>query len=239
MTNDNASSLTTLYGMASPNVRKITIMLAEVQQNYDFHHIDVFRGGQFEPEFEALNPNRKVPVLVDHISHNHEPIVIIESAAILIYLAEKHGSFLPQSEPARTIVLQWLMVQSSNIGPLLGQFNHFSFVAREGNDYAYERYQREARRLYQLLENRLKEHPYLGGSDYSIADIATYPWTLYLERHGFNKAEFPNLDLWQQQIIKRPAVIAGMKAIEAIEQADASALKLASEQDRNRFFGKI
>lgn len=228
-----------LYGMASPNVRKITIMLAEIGLPYTFRHIDVFRGGQFEPDFQRLNPNRKVPVLVDCRFDRQSPTVIFESAAILIYLAEQFDIFLPKIEPARSSVIQWLMIQGCNVGPLLGQFNHFTFAAREGNDYAFERYQREAARLYRLLDTRLEEVPFLAGVDYTIADVATYPWALYLERHGFSWADFPHLDAWRWRIAARPAVETGMQAIEQAEAQDATALAAATPQDWGRFFGKV
>lgn len=239
MTDDASEPMIELYGMASPNVRKITIMLTEIGQAYRFRHIDVFRGGQFATDFQQLNPNRKVPVLVNHRSGGNAPIVIFESAAILIYLAEQFDTLLPNKEPARTSVIQWLMIQACNVGPLLGQFNHFAFAAREGNDYAFERYQREAERLYRLLDDRLGQVPYLGGMDYSIADVATYPWTLYLERHGFGWTTFPHLDTWRQRIAARPAVVKGMRAVEQAEAADALAFEAASPQDRDRFFGRL
>lgn len=239
MTDHVGRSTIELYGMASPNVRKITIMLAEIGQAYSFRHIDVFRGGQFEADFQRLNPNRKVPVLVDHRSGSEAPIVIFESAAILIYLAEQFSALLPKCQPARTLVLQWVMIQACNVGPLLGQFNHFNFAARDGNDYAFERYQREAKRLYRLLDERLEQGLYLGGADYSIADVATYPWALYLERHGFCWDEFPYLNAWRERIAARPAVVAGMQAVEQAEAKDAVAFETATPRDRDRFFGKL
>ncbi|WP_176593405.1 glutathione S-transferase family protein [Sphingobium sp. EM0848] len=239
MTNGGNHPPVELYGMASPNVRKITIMLAEIGQPYGFRRIDVFRGGQFEPDFQRLNPNRKVPVLVDYRADKNSPTVIFESAAILIYLAEQSGALLPTSEPARTAVFQWLMIQACNVGPLMGQFNHFAFVAREGNDYAFERYRREAERLYRLLDERLEHRPYLAGEEYSIADVASYPWALYLECHGFEWNAFPHLDAWRHRIAVRPAVEAGLQAVEQAEAADAVAFEAATAQDRDRFFGKI
>ena len=239
MSNNCEQPAFALYGMASPNVRKITIMLAEVEQPFRFHHIDVFRGGQFTSAFERLNPNRKVPVLVDHRSDSTAPTVIFESAAILIYLAEQFSVLLPRAGTARTATLQWLMIQACNMGPLLGQLNHFQFAAREGNDYAFTRYHREAERLYRLLDDRLAQHPYLGGDASSIADIATYPWTLYLERHGFEAEAVPHLDTWRQTIAERPAVMKGLQAIARVETADAAAFEAATQHERARFFGKV
>jgi GSH-dependent disulfide-bond oxidoreductase len=239
MNDDADQSAIELYGMASPNVCKITIMLAELGEAYRFRHIDVFRGGQFAADFHQLNPNRKVPVLVDRRFGSVGSRVIFESGAILIYLAEHSGSLLPNEEPARTSVIQWLMIQACNVGPLPGQFNHFAFAAREDNDYALERYRREAERLYHLLDDRLRLVSYLGGADYSIADIATYPWTLYLVRHGFAWAAFPHLDAWRQRIAARPAVVEGMRALEPAEATDARAFEEATPEDRDRFFGRL
>ena len=228
-----------LYGMGSPNVRKVAIMLAEVGAAYSFRHVDVFRAEQFDPAFEKLNPNRKVPVLIDHDTVAASPVTIFESGAILIYLAEKYGSFLPSAEPERSRVLQWLMIQTCNIGPMLGQLNHFQFVAREGNDYSWSRYHRESERLYALLDGRLASVPYLAGLEYSIADIATYPWALYLEKHGFRAEDYPALSAWRERVAARPAVGAGMAAIERATAGDATALATANPRDLDRFFGRV
>jgi len=227
-----------LYGMGSPNVRKITIMLEELGSPYDFRYVEVFRSGQFAPDFHRLNPNRKVPVLVDHGAGEGESAVIFESSAILIYLAEQSGRFLPSVEPARAVTLEWLMIQACNVGPLLGQLNHFMFVAGEGNDYAFDRYRREARRLYRLLDERLEVTPYLAGDSYSIADIATLPWSHYLERHGFETGDFPHLKAWRERLGNRAGVKRGMAAILDAERADAVALRSANPADLDRFFGR-
>lgn len=233
---DGKAPTVELYGMASPNVRKITIMLEEVGRSYAFRHVDVFRSGQFSPSFRALNPNGKVPVLVDH--ERGEPVVIFESAAILIYLAERHAALLPQDEPARTHTLQWLMIQSANVGPLLGQLNHFQLVAPPTSDYALARYRREGERLYRLLDERLANQSYLAGPAYSIADIATYPWALYLEKHGLQPLDFPHLAAWRETVGARPTVRRGMQAIQPAEGIDAEAYRDASPADLDRFFGR-
>lgn len=227
----------TLYGMASPNVRKITIMLAELEQQYNFHHVNVFRGDQFTSEFLQRNPNNKVPVLEYEMAGNQSKVIIFESAAILIHLAEQFGQFLPKTEPHRSHVIQWLMIQACNMGPMMGQLNHFSFAARQGNDYAFSRYHREANRIYRLIDERLAQVDYLGGDEFSIADIATYPWSLYLERHGFERDQFKHICAWQKRISGRPGVISGMKAIEPSEVVDEAAFTSASDRDRDRFFG--
>jgi GSH-dependent disulfide-bond oxidoreductase len=233
---DGQTSKVELYGMGSPNVRKISIMLEEVGQPYVFHHVEVFRSGQFSPAFRGLNPNGKVPVLVDR--SRGEPIVIFESAAILIYLAEKHGAFLARQEPARSHTLQWLMIQACNVGPLLGQLNHFLLAAPTASDYALERYRREGERLYRLLDQRLATQDNLAGAAYSIADIATYPWALYLERHGFAPEDYPHLAAWREKVGARPAVRRGMDAIRPAESADAEAYRTAAPADLDRFFGR-
>jgi GST-like protein len=227
-----------LYGMGSPNVRKIAIMLEEIGAPYNFRRVDVFQSGQFAPAFTQLNPNRKVPVIVDHEAAGGAPVTIFESGAILIYLAEKYRALLPAGEPQRSTVLQWLMIQTSNIGPLLGQLNHFTFGARAGNDYAYGRYHREAKRLYTLLDQRLATSANLGGDAYSIADIATYPWSLYLEKHRFDAADFPALSAWRDNVGARPAVQRGFATIAKIEKLDQEAMATASAEDLDRFFGR-
>lgn len=224
--------------MASPNVRKVTIMLEELGLAYAFRHVAVFRAGQFEADFLALNPNGKVPVLVDRTAPSQPPVIRFESAAILIYLAEQHGQLLPADEPERGVVLQWLMIQACNVGPMLGQLNHFQFAARDGNDYAFDRYRTESARLYRLIDQRLATHAHLAGDTYSIADIATFPWMAYLEKHGFDAGDFPHLSAWRDRIGARPGVQRGLAAILEAEAIDAEALRTASPGDMDRFFGR-
>jgi GST-like protein len=228
-----------LYGMGSPNVRKIAIMLEEIGAPYTFRRVDVFQSGQFTPEFTQLNPNRKVPVIVDHGETGAAPVTVFESGAILIYLAEKYRMLLPAGEPQRSTVLQWLMIQTSNVGPLLGQLNHFTFGARAGNDYSYGRYHREAKRLYTLLDQRLQGSANLGGDAYSIADIATYPWSLYLEKHGFDATDYPVLSAWRERVGARPAVQRGFATVAKIEGLDQEAMASAAPEDLDRFFGRV
>lgn len=224
-----------LHGMSSPNVRKVAILLEELTLPYRIEYVEVFRSGQFSPDFLKLNPNAKVPVLQD--LRRDPPITVFESGAILIYLAEQFGRFLPREEPARSTTLEWLMIQLCNVGPMLGQFNHFSNT-RDGNAYAFTRYQREARRLYTLLDTRLGATPYLAGPAYSIADIATYPWALYLEQHGFEISAFPHLGRWREDVGARPAVKRGVAAIEAFVDRDMAAFRTGKKEDIDRFFGR-
>jgi len=221
-----------LYGMSSPNVLKIMIMLEELGLGYDFVHVDLFAEGQFHPEFLALNPNAKVPVLVA----GDEP-PIFESGAILQYLAETEGQFLPAEGPARYAVLKWLTLQVSTIGPLLGQLNHFRTYAPAGEDYAVGRYSREGMRIYTMLDRRLAASEYLAGPDYSIADIATLPWTDYFERQLLPRAEFPHIQRWRDQLEARPAVVRARAAMVAVQQRDQAMFNAGSDAARRRFLG--
>lgn len=227
-----------LYGMGSPNVRKVAILLEELGLSYRFRHVDVFRAAQFEPEFLSLNPNGKVPVIVDHGAAGG-PVTIFESGAILIFLAEKYGRFLPVEGAKRAEVMQWLMIQTCNFGPMLGQLNHFLFVETQGSDYARDRYRREARRLYRLLDERLSERSFLAAGEYSIADIATYPWAVYLERHELVPADYPHLTAWCARIGERAAVQKGCETVDKGSAQDGSAFETAPQEDLDRFFNRV
>jgi GSH-dependent disulfide-bond oxidoreductase len=229
-----------LYGMSSPNVRKVLILLEELALPYRLCHVDLF-GAQLDERLAALNPLGKVPVIVDpELAGGGQPI--FESGAILIYLAEKHGRFLPSDGPARYEVLQWLMVQMANIGPIFGQHNHFSLVrakSHPGEDaYAAERYRALAAGLYAQLDDRLAASPWLGGADYSIADMATWPWALYLERHGFGWDAHRHLARWQATIAERPAVARATAVFTPYQAIDRAGLEAASPVALARFFGR-
>lgn len=228
-----------LYGMTSPNVRKIFFMLEECGLPYRFHHVRVLHCDQFKEDFLKLNPNAKVPVIVDHDGPDGKPYTVFESGAILIYLAEKTGKFLPAAGVAKYDTLQWLMIQMANVGPLLGQLNHFSMFAPPDIDrYALKRYQTEARRLYDLLDARVAQFPYLAASEYTIADIATYPWALYHENHGLDWSEHPNLKAWCDKIGARPAIQRGIEAIKQIEPIDGQTMMNAPPEALDRFFNR-
>jgi GSH-dependent disulfide-bond oxidoreductase len=231
----SSSSVLTLYGMGSPNVRKVVILLEELELPYTLRHVAVFKGEQFTPEFLALNPLGKVPVLLDPALGRP----IAESAAILLWLAEHHRGFLPEAAPARYEVLQWLMVQMASIGPMLGQLNHFQIVSKEREPYAYGRYRTQAEQLYRLIEARLTANEWLAGGAYSIADIATYPWMTYLERHGFDRSQFPSLLRWRDAIGARAAVgRAGKRMDEAFTALSTHTRRSATHEDLDRFFGR-
>ncbi len=194
-----------LYTFTTPNGRKASIMLEEVELPYNVHTIDITKGDQFTPEFVAINPNSKIPAIVDQDTG----ITVFESGAILIYLAEKTGKLLPTATKERFQVLSWLMLQMGSVGPMLGQLNHFKRFAPEKIPYAIERYQKETLRLYSVLDKQLAEREFLCG-DYSIADIATYPWLAIHEMQGLTLDDHPNLKRWVETVQQRPAVERGM-----------------------------
>jgi len=194
-----------LYTFTTPNGRKASIMLEEVELPYNVHKIDITKGDQFTPEFVAINPNSKIPAIVDQDTG----ITVFESGAILIYLAEKTGKLLPTNSKERFQVLSWLMLQMGSVGPMFGQLNHFKKFAPEKIPYAIERYEKETLRLYSLLEGQLAEREFICG-DYSIADIATYPWVAIHEWQGLTLDSHPNLKRWVETVQQRPAVERGM-----------------------------
>ncbi len=223
-----------LYALTSPNVRKIYIMLEELELPYKEIFVDVWKGDNYKPEFRKLNPNGKIPVIVDHEGPGGRPYTVIESGAILMYLADKTGRFLPKETAPRYEVIQWLMVQLTGVGPMFGQFTHFRMFAPAGQDYSLSRYRTELLRLYDLLNARLGASAYLGGPDYSIADIATFPWTANHKAQGVKLEDLPNLARWFNAISARPAVQRALKKVEAIK----SSRDTASEEDKDRFFGR-
>ena len=198
-----------LYTSATPNGQKIHIMLEEAGLPYRLHWVDLRKGEQFDPEFLKISPNNKIPVILDRDGPGGEPFSVFESGAILIYLAEKTGKFLPAEPRARTRVLEWLMFQVGGVGPMLGQAHHFRAYAREKIPYAIERYTNEGARIYRVLDKRLSEQEYLAG-DYSIADMAVFPWIRLHERQGQDMADHPHLSRWFDAIEARPAVARDM-----------------------------
>ena len=199
-----------LYTWSTPNGRKASIMLEELGLPYNTHAINIGKNDQFKPEFVAINPNSKIPAIVDSQGPDGQPISIMESGAILIYLAEKAGKLLPASPRGRSVAMQWLMFQMGGVGPMFGQVHHFLRAAKEPVPYAIERYINETRRLYGVLDTRLGDREYLA-DEYSIADIATYPWVARYEWHKTRLEDFPNVKRWFDAISARPAVERGMK----------------------------
>jgi GST-like protein len=180
-------------------------MLEEVGLPYNVHKIDITKGEQFTPEFVAINPNSKIPAIID----SDTGMTVFESGAILIYLAEKTGQFLPTEQKSRFQVIEWLMFQMASVGPMFGQLNHFKRFAPEKIPYAIERYEKETLRLYGVLDKQLSDKEFICG-DYSIADIATYPWVASYEFQGLTLDNHPNLKRWFETIKQRPAVQRGM-----------------------------
>ena len=198
-----------LYTWSTPNGRKVSIMLEELGLAYTVFPIDITKGEQFAPEFLAISPNNKIPAIVDHDAADGEALRLFESGAILIYLAERHGRFLPEDLRPRLEVMQWLMFQMGNVGPLFGQAHHFRRSAKQKIPYAIERYTNETRRLYGVMDKRLAEREQLAGGDYSIADIATFPWVARHQWHGVELSEFANVKRWYDNLWRRPAVKRG------------------------------
>ena len=199
-----------VYSWKTSNGRKVTVMVEELGVSYVLHKIDIGAGDQFSEAFTAINPNQKIPAIVDHAGPEGRPYTLIESGAILMYLAEKHGRFLPAGTAQRYEVIQWLMFQMGGVGPMFGQAHHFRMAAREEVPYGIERYTKETRRLWGVLDRRLEGRDYLAG-DYSIADIAVFPWTARHEWQGVALDEFPNVARWYRRIEQRPAVARGME----------------------------
>lgn len=194
-----------LYTFTTPNGRKASIMLEEIELPYTVHVIDITKGDQFTPEFVAINPNSKIPAIVDRDAD----MTVFESGAILIYLAEKTGKLLPTDQKNRFLVLEWLMFQMASVGPMFGQLNHFKRFAPEKIPYAIDRYEKETLRLYSVLDSQLAKHEFICG-DYSIADIATFPWVASYEFQGLTLNNHANLKRWFETIQARPAVQKGM-----------------------------
>lgn len=199
----------TLYTWGTPNGRKVSIMLEECALPYRVEAVDITQKQQFRPEFVAINPNSKIPVIVDADGPGGQPFALFESGAILLYLAEKTGQFLPADARGRYAAIQWLMFQMGGVGPMFGQTHHFLRYAPEPVPYAIGRYRTETARLYGVLNHRLGEADYLAG-EYSVADIATYPWVARHEWHDVALTDYPNVARWYASIGERPAVQRGM-----------------------------
>ena len=194
-----------LYTWTTPNGRKVSIMLEETGLPYTVHPINIGKDEQFDPGFLKISPNNKIPAIVDQ----DEGISLMESGAILIYLAEKSGQFLSTDQKTRLKTLEWLMFQMGGVGPMLGQAHHFLHFNPDASEYASDRYAKEAQRLYGVMDKRLGDVPYLAGDEYSIADIATWPWLSRFDWQGVDLNDFPNVRRWYVEIANRPAVQKG------------------------------
>ena len=202
-----------LYSWPTPNGHKIHIMLEECGLPYRVHAVNISANEQFKPEFLAISPNNKIPAMVDSDGPDGKPISMFESGAMLVYLAGKTGKFLGKTDRARYETLQWLMFQMGGVGPMLGQAHHFRIYAPEKLPYAIDRYTNEAKRLYGVLEKRLSQSKYLAGKDYTIADIAVFPWIRSWERQGVQLTDFPAVKKWFDAIDARPAVKRGVQVL--------------------------
>lgn len=222
-----------LYYWTTPNGHKITIFLEETGLPYTLKPVNIGKGNQFDPAFLKLSPNNRIPAIVDHHPEdNGLPISVFESGAILQYLAEKTGLLLPKEMRARTEVMQWLFWQMGNLGPLLGQNHHFVQYAPEKIPYAIERYVKEAERLYSVLDRQLANREFIAG-EYSIADIAAYPWTVSHHKQKINLDEFPHARRWFQVMKERPAVI---RAYEIGKQVNTA--PVVTDESRSVLFGQ-
>jgi GST-like protein len=211
----------TLYGMGSPNVVKVYIALEELGLAYTVAPVDVFTGKQFDADFIKLNPNAKVPVIVDSDGPGGKPYTCFESGAILLYLAEKTGKLLPADTAAKYDAIQWLMTQMSTVGPMFGQMVHFIRFAPAGNDYSKSRYITQATRVTEVIDQRLTDNAFLAGSEYSVADIATHPWlrNIPMLMGAEAMAKFPNVARWVAEIDARPAVQAALAKVAEVRAA--------------------
>ena len=221
-----------VYSWPTPNGHKIHIMLEECGLAYRAHPVDIGAGDQFKPEFLAISPNNKIPAIIDPEGPDGQPISLFESGAILLYLAGKTGRFLPADTRGKYEVLQWLMFQMGGIGPMLGQAHHFRIYAPEKLPYAIERYTNEAKRLYGVMNKRLARSRYLGGADYSIADIAVFPWLRSWKNQGIDWDDHPHLKGWFDEIAARPAVKRGVEVLADLRKP------ITGDQEREILFGK-
>jgi len=220
-----------VYSWATPNGHKVHIMLEETGLDYRVHPIDIGAGDQFAPAFLKISPNNKIPAIIDQDGPGGQPLALFESGAILVYLAEKTGRFLPADPVGRYTTLEWLMFQMGGIGPMLGQAHHFRLYAPEKIDYAINRYTNEAQRLYNVMDKRLGETAYLAGDDYTIADIAAFPWTRSWQNQGIALDALPNVKRWHEAIAARPAVQRGVEVLASLRQP------LQDDQAREVLFG--
>ena len=209
-----------IYSWATPNGHKVHIMLEECGQrlgkDWHAHAVHIGAGDQFQPDFLKLSPNNKIPAMLDSHGPNGKPFSLFESGAILVYLASKFGKFMPKSDAAKFETLQWLMFQMGGVGPMLGQAHHFRIYAPEKIDYAYDRYTNEAKRIYGVLNKQVQSRKYIAGNQYSIADIATFPWIRSWKNQGIDWSDYPALKDWFDRVSERPAVKRGVDVLASL-----------------------
>jgi GST-like protein len=225
-----------LYYWTTPNGHKITMFLEEAGVPYRIIPIDIGKGDQFKPDFLLISPNNRIPAIVDNEpAGGGKPIPVFESGAILLYLAEKTGKFIPRDLASRVEVLQWLFWQMAGLGPMAGQNHHFRNYVSENIPYAIDRYVKETNRLYGVLNKRLADRPFVAGADYSIADMASYPWTVSHERQGQKLDDFPHLKRWFEAIRARPATIA---AYQRVKEVNPDSGRPMTEEEKKILFGQ-
>ncbi|MFC5474332.1 glutathione binding-like protein [Paraherbaspirillum soli] len=220
-----------VYSWATPNGHKVHIMLEECGLPYRVHGVDIGAGDQFKPDFLSISPNNKIPAIVDADGPDGQPISLYESGAILVYLASKAGKLLGDTDREKFNTLQWLMFQMGGVGPMLGQAHHFRIYAPEQIEYAVNRYTNEAKRLYGVIDKQLSQHPYLAGNQYTIADIATFPWIRSWKNQGVELSDFPYLKNWFDTISERPAVKRGVEVLASARRP------LTGDKEREILFG--
>ncbi|AMN40116.1 glutathione binding-like protein [Rhodoplanes sp. Z2-YC6860] len=224
-----------VYYWTTPNGHKVTIFLEEAGLPYKVIPINIGKGEQFKADFLAVSPNNRIPAIVDHDPPGGgKPISVFESGAILVYLAEKTGKFLPKDPAKRADAMQWLFWQMGGLGPMSGQNNHFANYATDKIPYAIDRYRNEVNRLYGVMDRRLADRPFLAG-EYSIADMASYPWVVPHERQGQKIADFPHLKKWLETIAARPAVV---KAYEHVAKVNPGQGGIRTAEERAILFGQ-
>ena len=225
-----------VHSWPTPNGHKVHVMLEEcglrLGRDWQVHAVNIGQGDQFKPEFLRISPNNRIPALVDSDGPDGKPISLFESGAILLYLAAKTGKFLPRSDRAKFKVLEWLMFQMGGVGPMLGQAHHFRIYAPEKIDYAVNRYTNEAKRLYGVMNKQLENQKFIAGNQYTIADIAIFPWLRSWQNQGIDWADHPHLKVWFDKIAERPAVQRGVAVL-----ADARK-PLTDDKARDILFGK-
>jgi len=222
--------------MGSPNVIKVIILLEELNQPYEFIHVNVISGEQFQDDFIELNPNSKVPVLISEDKEGTH--VVFESGAILQYLAEKNKFLWPDSVGERAKVNSWLQFQMASFGPMAGQAIHFNFATKE-DSYARNRYTNELHRLINVIEKRLGDSQFIAGSEYSIADIAMIPWVATLQLYFKEDLEKPNISRWYRLLADRPAIARAMTTAKRLSKIDMNSIRLAEKSQLDRYFGRI
>jgi GST-like protein len=224
-----------LHYWTTPNGHKITMYLEEAGLPYKLFPVNIGKGEQFKPEFLAISPNNRIPAIVDHKPiDGGKSIAVFESGAILLYLAGKTGKFIPKTLRGQVVVLEWLMWQMGGLGPMAGQNHHFSTYAPEKIPYAIDRYVKETSRLYAVLDKRLAGRDFILGKDYTIADMASYPWVVP-DRQGQNIDDFPNLKRWKEAIKARPATV---RAYARAKEVNPTAGGIRTEEERKILFGQ-